>query len=353
MLDTTKELRVIRLLLTVVALPVVFMILRTMKTVFIPLILAIFLSFLFAPLIQWLQKRRVPMFAILILLLFIILLFFSFVSWLFYTAGDNVAREFPVYQARFETMIRDAQNDLSNTLESMNVALEKIPLLDISEQISSGGFSITKMITGTMGTFLNIGTTLFLTMLFMLFTVAGQGQMEKRLRRVLTEERQEQTLQTISRIQRQIQRYFLNKSLISLGTALLGVFFMLVFGINFVVVAGILLFALNFIPNIGSIIATLFPIVICLIDYGFGWTLVGITLSLISTQVFFANIMEPKVMGERLNLTPIMVLISLVFWALVWGVVGMMLAVPITSVINIVLKEMDEKNLVSAIISDQ
>jgi len=353
MLDTIKELRMIRLLLTVMALPVVFIILRTMKTVFIPLIFAIFLSFLFAPLIQLLTKRRVPMFAILILLLLIILLFFSFVSWLFYTAANHVLREFPVYQTRFETMIRNAQDDLSYTLESMKLPVEKIPLLNISEQISTGGFSITKMVMGTMGTFLNIGTTLFLTMLFMFFTVSGQGQLEKRLKRVLTKERQEQTLQTMSRIQLQVQRYFLNKSLISLGTALLGVFFLLVFGINFVVVAGILLFVLNFIPNIGSIIATLFPIVICLIDYGFGWTLVGVTLSLIGTQVFFANIMEPKVMGERLNLTPIMVLVSLIFWALVWGVVGMMLAVPITSVINIVLKEMDEKNLVSAIISDK
>lgn len=353
MLDTIKELRVIRLLLTVMVLPVVFIILRTMKTVFIPLIFAIFLSFLFAPLIQWLKKRRVPMFAILILLMLIILLFFSFISWLFYAAGNNVVREFPVYQTKFEIMIRNAQDNLTDALESMNVAMDKIPFLNISEQISTGGFSITKMVTGTMGTFLNIGTTLFLTMLFMLFTIAGQGQMEKRLRRVLTEERQQQTLQTMSRIQLQIQRYFLNKTLISLGTALLGVFFMLVFGVNFVVVAGILLFVLNFIPNIGSIVASLFPILICLIDYGFGWRLMGMTLCIIGTQVFFANIMEPKVMGERLNLTPIMVLISLIFWALVWGVVGMMLAVPITSVINIVLKEMDEKNLVSAIISDR
>jgi predicted PurR-regulated permease PerM len=69
------------------------------------------------------------------------------------------------------------------------------------------------------------------------------------------------------------------------------------------------------------------------------------------TQMLFGNVIEPKVQGDRMNLSPIMVLISLIFWAWVWGIVGMVLAVPITSAINIMLIQIDDKNLISAIIS--
>ncbi|MCB5264014.1 MAG: AI-2E family transporter, partial [Candidatus Cloacimonadaceae bacterium] len=70
-----------------------------------------------------------------------------------------------------------------------------------------------------------------------------------------------------------------------------------------------------------------------------------------ATQMLFGNVLEPKIQGENLNLSPIMVLVSLIFWGWVWGIVGMVLAVPITSAINIILIQIDEKNLVSAIIS--
>ncbi|MDD2616853.1 MAG: AI-2E family transporter, partial [Candidatus Cloacimonetes bacterium] len=72
---------------------------------------------------------------------------------------------------------------------------------------------------------------------------------------------------------------------------------------------------------------------------------------IIATQMLFGNVLEPKIQGENLNLSPIMVLVSLIFWGWVWGIVGMVLAVPITSAINIILIQIDEKNLVSAIIS--
>ena len=72
---------------------------------------------------------------------------------------------------------------------------------------------------------------------------------------------------------------------------------------------------------------------------------------IIGTQMLFGNVVEPKMQGQRLNLSPIMVLVSLIFWGWVWGIVGMVLAVPITSAINIMLIQLDEKNLISAIIS--
>ncbi|HCX60144.1 MAG TPA: AI-2E family transporter, partial [Candidatus Cloacimonas sp.] len=84
---------------------------------------------------------------------------------------------------------------------------------------------------------------------------------------------------------------------------------------------------------------------------GLDFRTLSFAVLIIATQMLFGNVLEPKIQGENLNLSPIMVLVSLIFWGWVWGIVGMVLAVPITSAINIILIQVDEKNLVSAIIS--
>jgi predicted PurR-regulated permease PerM len=112
-----------------------------------------------------------------------------------------------------------------------------------------------------------------------------------------------------------------------------------------------LLFVLNFIPNVGSIIASGIPIIICTLQSGVDFRTISFSLLIISTQMLFGNVLEPKIQGDNLNLSPITVLIALIFWGWVWGIVGMILAVPITSGINIILKQFDPNNLVSAVIS--
>ncbi len=129
--------------------------------------------------------------------------------------------------------------------------------------------------------------------------------------------------------------------------------FLLLFKIDFILMSGILIFVLNYIPNFGSFVASAFPVLICFLQYGFGWRFIGISVILTLTQITFGNILEPSLMGEKLNLSPIVVLISLIFWGWVWGPVGMILAVPITSAINIIIKEINEASIVSAIISDE
>jgi len=160
------------------------------------------------------------------------------------------------------------------------------------------------------------------------------------------------TKDTLANIQHQIQRYLLTKTVISLLTALIGMGLMIAYGVDFVIVCGILLFVLNFIPNIGSIFASGIPMIICYMQSGLDLRTISFSLLIIMTQMLFGNVIEPKVQGDRMNLSPIMVLISLIFWAWVWGIVGMVLAVPITSAINIMLIQIDDKSLVSAIISN-
>jgi len=351
MTPSEKELRWIRYLLILISLPVLALILRTLRDIFIPLVIAIFLSFLFAPLIDRLKRKRVPIIVVIMIIVAALIIFFMILSSLLYSAGNSIVTGLPRYQEKFNSLVGDSHDWIMGLGERMDIALEFVPELDIQQVLDPGTFSVTRVVSNTMSGFVNMVWNIFLTLVFLLFIVGGATSMETRLKKAIGEDRQVRNLVTISRIQSQIQKYLITKSLISLATAIVGALLMMIFGVDFVLVSALLLFAFNFIPNIGSIIASSIPILICLLQYGFGIRVVAFALLITATQMLFGNILEPKIQGDRLNLTPIMVLISLILWGWLWGIPGMFISVPLTSAINIILKEIDNKNIISAIIS--
>lgn len=345
------ELKWVRILLVGLFLPVLIIILKELEIIFIPLIFAIFISFIFAPMLSWLSKHKSPFWLNLLLMLLVILIVFVCLGLVIYTAGNSFIQQLPQYQQKLVEHLEFVQGLNERLAAKLDIAFSKVPSIDPEAFLSEGSFSITGFATKTMGAFMNAGSRVFLTLVFLLFVVAGSGKMETRVRRVLSETENQQTFDTLLSIRTQIQTYFINKTLISLCAATVAMLLLWIFGVDFVIIAGLFYFALSFIPNIGSILSTLFPITICLLQYGFGFRLIALILLLIGNEMLFGNYVEPRVMGNKLNLSPIVVLISLLFWAYVWGIVGMMIAVPITSSINIVLRSMNEKSLISAIIS--
>lgn len=351
--EPQKELHLIRMLLVVVAVPVVVIILKTLKAIFIPLILAVFLAFIFAPLTSFLKRKHVPMLLILLITLVIIALFFTFVILILYAASNSIITGLPKYQVRFSELISNGSQMLTDLATRFDLAAQNIPLINVNTLFSSGSVSIPKFISTTMNAFVDSIWNIFLVLVFLIFILLEADKLGLRLKRVMSKKMNEQTMETLLHVQYQIQNYLMVKTLISLATALVGMGLMLLYGVDFVLVCGILLFVLNFIPNIGSIIASGIPMVICLLQGGFDLRLLFFSLLITATQMVFGNILEPRLQGNRLNLTPIMVLISLIFWGWLWGIIGMLICVPLTSAINIVLKQLDPDNMISAIISSE
>ena len=110
-------------------------------------------------------------------------------------------------------------------------------------------------------------------------------------------------------------------------------------GVDLALVFGFLAFLLNFIPSIGSIIATLLPLPIILVSPDASWTIAVLAIALPGTvQLVIGNIITPKVLGDSLDLHPIVILMALIFWGVLWGIVGMLLATPMTAVLKILLE---------------
>ena len=138
-------------------------------------------------------------------------------------------------------------------------------------------------------------------------------------------------------IESTIRRYIATKLAISTVTGLLVWGILAMFGLQFAFLFGMLAFLLNFIPSIGSIIATLLPIPVAMAQYQDPWAILAVVALPGAVQMSIGNVIEPKLMGDGVKLHPVTILLSLAFWGLLWGPIGMILAVPITATIRIVV----------------
>ena len=124
-----------------------------------------------------------------------------------------------------------------------------------------------------------------------------------------------------------------------------------IIGVDFAIFWAYLIFLLNFIPTIGSLIATIFPVLLAFAQFG-TWIQPSLVLILVSSiQVLVGNILEPRLMGNSLNVSPLVVLVSLAFWGWLWGVVGMIISVPITIMLIIVCSQFDNLRWIAIVLS--
>ncbi len=345
--NRSRESNTIKFFLGIIALAIIVIFLRELKTIFIPLTFAIFLSFMFQPLNRFLYSKKIPIIVNILVIVIMILILFTVLGTIVYTSVSSFVTDFPKYEKQLTTMITSVITTLDIPMEQVTFYLQnKVNWLQMADKLS-----LSKIISGTMGNFIDFFIKLLLTVAFMIFIILERSRMFESVGKVVSTDGAAHFGHVLRNIERQIKTYVVNKTFISLATGLISMFFIAIFGIDFVVMSGLLIFILNYIPNIGSIFASAFPILICFIQYGFSWQLIAISVSLISTQMIMGNIIEPKVMGTGLKLSPLIVLISLIFWYWIWGPIGMILAVPITSAINLILKEIPSMKVVSAVIS--
>ncbi len=147
----------------------------------------------------------------------------------------------------------------------------------------------------------------------------------------------------------QVQRYLLIKSVVSAVTGLLAGLWCGIFGLEFAVFWGVLAFLANYIPSVGSIAAAIPPVVLAIVQLGPAESL-GILIGYVAINVALGNIIEPRLMGRSLGLSPLVVFLSLVFWGWVWGPVGMLFSVPITVIGKLVLEGSEETRWIAVLL---
>ncbi len=203
-------------------------------------------------------------------------------------------------------------------------AIDKIPVLTMAQNITGSAVSL-------------VGNTM-LVIVFVLFMITGDGT-------------QRQQNQLMVEIQGKVSRYVATKFLVSLATGILVGAVLGGFGVELTLMFAVLTVLFNFIPNIGSVMATLLPLPVLLLQFGLGWQTPVVISLLAIIQFSIGNILEPKVMGESLDLHPVAILLFLMFWGLVWGLAGMFLAVPITAILKIIMSRIQTTKPVAELLA--
>jgi predicted PurR-regulated permease PerM len=267
--------------------------------------------------------RAVSILFILITSFFIIYL----LGLLFYSSGKTFASEFPKYGHKISSILTSIQEQLKITFpkwETVNLFGQ----LDINK---IGGFLLS-----SLGPFFSFIANLFLVFIFIIFILAGRGNIKAKVEKSFSKERSSQIIDVIQKIDTQIQKYLAIKTIVSFVTGILSTVVLMIFGVDFAIVFGFFIFILNYIPNIGSLIATALPLTIAVFQFETLWPAFWILIILGSIQMIIGNFIEPRVMGKGLGLSTLVVLFFLFFWGWMWGIPGMILAVPTAATIKIV-----------------
>jgi len=317
-------------------------VLRLAKPVLFPFFLAIFLSFILYPVLDFLNRMHIPKAFSVIFLLIITFFIIYLLGALFYSGGKAFASEFPKYGQKISSILTTLQQKFK--LTSFNwETVDWVGKLDINK---IGSFFLS-----SLGPFFSFMSNLFLIFIFLVFILAGRGRTKIKIKNSFDSSRASIIIDVIQNIDSQIQRYLAIKTVVSLITGILATIVLMIFGVDFAIVFGFFTFLLNYIPTVGSVIATLLPLIIAVFQFDTLWTAFWIFLLLGSIQMTIGSFIEPKLMGKGLGLSPLVVLFFLFFWGWLWGIPGMILAVPMAAIIKIVCSNIPTLNFVGELMS--
>jgi len=315
---------------------------RLAKPVLFPLSLAVFLSFVLAPLLDFLTHIKIPRALSIIFILILTFFILYLLTSLIYTSGKAFAAELPNYSNKVNSL-------LSSIQEKYNLSGTEWQPFDWAKQFDLS--KIGGILLDALGPFFSFIANLFLILLFLIFILAGRGQIVPKIKRAFTKKRAAMVCEVIQNIDSQIQRYLAIKTVVSFFTGVFALVVLMLFGVDFAILFGLLTFILNYIPNIGSFIATAFPVFFAVFQFDTIWPAVWILVILVLIQQVMGAIVEPRLMGEGLGLSPLVILFFLFFWGWLWGIPGMILAVPIAAIAKIVTSNIPELNFIAVFMS--
>ena len=306
-----------------------FYLLHLGQTLLLPLVIAGAIAYLISILAHAITKLAYKGFSVpkplaMFVAIAIILLSLSYLIQLITVNIQSVIKVAPEYQQNLEALFFKAysvfrEGEVPNIREFLNQ-------LDFGAYLQSFGATVRALVS-SMG----------IITVYLIFLLLEQRTFGDKIKGIIRDpKRQEDTFELINKMRSDIRSYVGIKVLTSAVTGLISYMILKLVGVDFASFWAVLIFLLNFIPTIGSIIATLFPSLLTLVQFPtLGPFIVTISV-LTAVQFCIGSLLEPRLMGNRLNLSPIVILLSLGLWGSVWGIPGMFLCVPITVIIMII-----------------
>jgi AI-2 transport protein TqsA len=353
----TRQEQGVKILLSLASLVILIAGLKAAAGFFIPVLLAFFIATVSFPITGWLRGHKVPRFSavlitVLVDFLFLAVIVVSAISLM----GDLQTKWEIKYQALSVARIQSAEAWAVGVLdewgvEDSNEKVREYVTGDLLKQLSEIKVAdIVDVSTNVVGRVASFLGTAFIVLILTVFMLTEARMFGRRLN-AICEARGPNILRMLSATQG-IQRYLGIKTAVSFATGLLAGFLCWAAGLDFFLLWGILAFALNYIPVVGSIVAGLPPMILAFLALGWPSAL-AVGIGYVAINIFLGNFVEPMLMGRRFGLSTLVIIASVLFWGWVWGPVGMLLAIPIMMLLKVVLDNSYEFRWLSIAISKE
>lgn len=314
------------------------------KSLLLPLSVAVILWFLIKEILRYLGKihvkgRHLPKWTQKFFAFVLVLLSFFALSSIIGKSAVGINEQLPLYEDNLKILLSEytflEQIDFNSWMQN---ALESLDL-------SAG---ITYVLNSVSSLFSNA----ILVLLYLLFILLESSMFTKKFELIYSSEANRSNVNFIlENIDKSMSSYITLKTLTSLTTGFLSFVALKIIGVDFAFFWVFLIFLLNYIPTIGSLLATGFPVLLAFVQFGSLTPALIVLVSVGAIQFLVGNLLEPKLMGTSLNVSPLIVLVSLAFWGWLWGIVGMIISMPITIMMIIVFSQFQDTRWIAILLS--
>ena len=313
---------------------------RFAADIIVPFILALFLAVIINPLVQLLVRCRVPRVLAISLLIGLIVMLAIVLLASLGTSLNELARTLPQYR----NYLYEPMQTIAPWLQRMGFT---VSVVELNKYIDPN--AVMTLVTSLLTQLSNAMSSIFLLLLTVVFMLLEVPQLPAKLQQLMS--RPVEGMGAIQRAIDSVSHYLVLKTAISLITGLVVWGMLVLLDVRFAFIWGLLAFALNYIPNIGSVLAAIPPILQVLVFSGFYDALIVLAGYLV-INLIFGNILEPRIMGRGLGLSTLVVFLSLIFWGWLLGPVGMLLSVPLTIIVKIALEQTEGGRSIAILLSD-
>ncbi len=327
-----------RLLLTMAAFVVVIAGLRAAQELLVPFLLSLFIAIIVTPLLNWLRTKGIPTSAAILIILLIIVTFGFLIAVMVGTSLTDFSSSLPHYQEG----LREKTVELLSFFEARGLKIVDQTFMELIDP--GAAMRLTSILLTGMGNL--VGDT-FLILLVVVFMLLEAATFSTKLDKTLLSNSSK--VERFSSFIESIKRYMVIKTYTSMATGTLASIWLTIWGVDYALLWGLFAFMFNYIPNIGSIIAAIPPVLLALVLLG-PWTALAVALGYLVLNLSIGSFLEPRLMGKGLGLSTLIVFLSLLFWGWVLGPVGMILSVPLTMSMKIGLASFDETQWLSTML---
>ncbi|MBL86772.1 MAG: AI-2E family transporter [Winogradskyella sp.] len=332
--------RTTNILLLIIVIPLVFYLLKVLSFIFIPLIFSMFIALLFLPLMRQLGRRKVPKFlSIIVVLLLVSACVYLGVELIQLSSKEILATKSDFFP-KAEEKIADLKVYLSNSF-GIEFEQDKNILAQFFEKENLGS---------TFGFLRTFFTTLLMTAFFVVLWLGESINVHNLLNNTLLKQKHT-SIKAFMKIEKDLIKFIKVKFLVSALTGLFTGLMCVFFDVSFPIFWGLFAFAINFVQMVGSFISVILLSIFAFVELDPTSTLLFFIVSISMVQVVFGAILEPIFMGKSFSINIIAVLVMLMFWGFLWGIPGLIMAIPITVFIKIILEQFPSTKVIASLLS--